>query len=267
MKLAVRPVRRQATPVLERLVRERRRNARRESALQREVEALRDQLATVQRQIAASEQARLAAESAAHALRAEAATAAALRDRNERLQTANRELAAGVSRIWDLTRTLADARAEAARFARERDELLDERAALEDLIATSPTRGAACGNAGNCGGVTEAGARVLCLGAEPGLTRLCEGFARRLGFALDGRLVTPAAATAGDTPALLDAIAAADVVLCPSHAIDDDALAHLRDRCRHAGKPCVLYRGSGPAGMAVALSRLSLGGLAASALN
>ncbi|WP_085318215.1 hypothetical protein [Derxia lacustris] len=232
---ATTPPRREQAHLLERLVRERRRHGQREAVLLRQIDALREQLLL-------SEAQRHAAEARADAARADAA---AQRDRAEQLGHANRELAAGVGRIWELTRTLADARAEASRFARERDELLDERTALEELLA------AQTGDSG-----ADAGPRVLCVGAEPGLARICDGFARRLGFALVQR-----------NDAGADALAAADVVLCPSHAVDDAGLTQLRDRCRHAGKPCVLYRGSGPAGMAVALSRLSLGGVAAHGLN
>jgi len=253
-------------PLLERLIRERRRHAHREAALGRELAELRAQLVE-------SERRRCEAE-------AEALAVPLLRQRIERLQDANRALGEGVGRIWELTRTLADARAEAARFADERDELLNERTALEALVAALPPMparpgaraasangvGAAatsvCGMASACATAESsvvAGPRVLCIGAEPGLARLCDGLARRLGMALVHR--------ADDAGGTLDAVDAADVVLYPSHAIDTADSARLREHCDHTGKPCVLYRGHGPAGIAVALSRLSLGDFGARNLN
>lgn len=65
---------------------------------------------------------------------------------------------------------------------------------------------------------------------------------------------------AAPEPAGLDAtLAAVDLVMCPTDWVSHNAYYQLKRQCKHSGKPCLLFKGAGVSGFAVALARLSSG--------
>lgn len=58
---------------------------------------------------------------------------------------------------------------------------------------------------------------------------------------------------------LPELINGADAVLCPTDCVSDTAYYKLKQHCKRTGKPCLLFKGAGVSGFAVALARLSAG--------
>jgi len=48
-------------------------------------------------------------------------------------------------------------------------------------------------------------------------------------------------------------------VLCPTDCVSHAAYYKLKQHCKRTGKPCLLFKGAGVSGFAVALARLSAG--------
>lgn len=177
------------------------------------------------------------------------------------LQSANDELTVSAQRAWTLEKNLKAAHEEAAGLARERDRLSAERDALLQLIERGVLAddGGGCDNDCNtdCASCTMAveGSCVLCVGGRPSLVAQYRALAQRLGISLihhDGGIEE-------SLSRLPEMIHSADAVVCPTDCVSHAAYFHIKRQCKRSGKPCLLYKGSGVSGFAVALARLSAG--------
>ncbi len=203
-------------------------------------------------------------------LRAEAGDASALRARIDELESgqamvamgrrlmlleaANAELRETAARVLNLQRQVEALTAENARLRRERDELGAERNALERLWSTD-ARAAAC--QGDCDGCPNriAGRCVLCVGGRAAMLAHYRALAARLGV----RLIHHDGGREESLSRLPELLAAADAVICPTDCVSHAAYYQIKRHCKTAGKPCVMARSSGLAGIAAALTRLAEG--------
>jgi len=179
------------------------------------------------------------------------------------LQSANDELTVGVRRAWSLEKNLKAAHNEAVGLARERDQLAAERDALLRLIERGGVfsdEGVGCEN-GACDSDCDScpmaveGNCVLCVGGRPSLVAQYRALAQRLGISLihhDGGVEE-------SLSRLPEMIHSADAVVCPTDCVSHAAYFHIKRQCKRSGKPCLLYKGSGVSGFAVALARVSAG--------
>lgn len=174
------------------------------------------------------------------------------------LQSANDELSVGVQRAWTLEKNLKAAHAETVTLARERDQLAAERDALMRLIERGDVlAGEEAGCDSDCDSCPLAveGNCVLCVGGRPSLIAQYRALAQRLGVSLihhDGGIEE-------SLSRLPEMIHSADAVVCPTDCVSHAAYFHIKRQCKRSGKPCLLYKGSGVSGFAVALARLSAG--------
>lgn len=54
-------------------------------------------------------------------------------------------------------------------------------------------------------------------------------------------------------------INSADAVICPTDCVSHSAYYQLKRHCKRTGKPCLLFKGAGVSGFAMALAQLSSG--------
>lgn len=171
------------------------------------------------------------------------------------LTAANEELRVAAERGRALHAALTEARERAALIERERDQLAAERDALERLVLVGDSQAAAherpC--AGNAGAAS--GQRVLCVGGRTALLAQYCALAQRLGM----RLVHHDGGIGESLARLPELINGADAVLCPTDCVSHAAYYQLKRHCKRYGKPCLLFKGAGVSGFAVALARLAAG--------
>lgn len=186
---------------------------------------------------------------------------AAMKDMGRKLlslQTANEELMSKVQRSWALEKTLKAAHEEAQALARERDQLTAERDALERMLLAGETdQNADSDCEGQCSTCDAAslGQCVLYVGGRSSLLAQYRALAGRLGF----RLIHHDGGLEESLSRLPDMIRGADAVMCPTDCVSHSAYYQLKRQCKQSGKPCLLFKGAGVSGFAVALARLSAG--------
>lgn len=171
------------------------------------------------------------------------------------LTAANEELRAVAERSRALQAALRDAQDQTAALAHERDTLAAERKALERLLLVAESNEAACDGA--CDGCENraAGRCVLCVGGRTALLAQYRALAERLGI----RLIHHDGGQEESLSRLPELINGADAVLCPTDCVSHAAYYKLKQHCKRTGKPCLLFKGAGVSGFAVALARLSAG--------
>lgn len=179
------------------------------------------------------------------------------------LQAENSELLVGAQRAWTLEKNLQAAHREAQALARERDQLSVERDALERLLSVGdaesasdlPDRSGEC--AGQCArcDLAVAGRCVLYVGGRSALLAQYRALAERLGI----RLLHHDGGREESLARLPEMISGADAVVCPTDCVSHSAYYQLKRQCKRSGKPCLLFRGAGISGFAVALARLAAG--------
>jgi hypothetical protein len=171
------------------------------------------------------------------------------------LTAANDQLRAAAERSRAQEAALGQAEGKAAALARERDTLAAERDALERLLLAGEANEAACD--GLCDGCENraAGRCVLCVGGRSSLVAQYRALAERLGI----RLIHHDGGQEESLSRLPDMINGADAVLCPTDCVSHAAYYKLKQHCKRTGKPCLLFKGAGVSGFAVALARLSAG--------
>ena len=174
------------------------------------------------------------------------------------LQNANDELMASTQRMWSLEKNLKVAHEEALSLARERDQLAAERDALQRLLGADDTDvGDENGCEGECATCELSAAKgcVLYVGGRPSLMAQYRALAERLGI----RLIHHDGGVEESLSRLPDMINGADAVICPTDCVSHSAYYQLKRQCKRSGKPCLLFKGAGVSGFAVALARLSAG--------
>lgn len=163
--------------------------------------------------------------------------------------------AAGAERGRALQAALRESQDRTAALLRERDTLAAERDALERLMLVAESDEAACNV--QCNGCENraAGRCVLCVGGRTTLLSQYRALAGRLGI----RLVHHDGGLEESLSRLPDLINGADAVLCPTDCVSHAAYYKLKQHCKRTGKPCLLFKGAGVSGFAVALARLAAG--------
>ena len=171
------------------------------------------------------------------------------------LTAANAQLREGAGRSLALAAALNTSAEQALALARERDGLAAERDALERLLLAGEAAGETCG--GDCTACDNraAGRCVLCVGGRTALLSQYRALAERLGI----RLIHHDGGQEESLSRLPDMINGADAVLCPTDCVSHAAYYKLKQHCKRTGKPCLLFKGAGVSGFAVALARLSAG--------
>lgn len=176
------------------------------------------------------------------------------------LQSENDVLTLAAKRSQALGDALKTAHAELQVLVRERNQLANECDALERLLLIgdrdeSPEE--SChGMCSRC----EHGAQirnVLFVGGRSALLTQYRTLADRVGIRLthhDGGLEEALSR-------LPDMIKGADAVMCPTDCVSHNAYYQVKRQCKHTGKTCLLFKGSGVSGFAVALARLTSGRL------
>jgi hypothetical protein len=183
---------------------------------------------------------------------------AAIVDMGRRLMAmtaANEELRAAADRGRALQAALGEAEARNASLSRERDQLAAERDALERLLLAGEVEPDACDGACDGCGNRIAGRCVLCVGGRHSLVAQYRALAERLGI----RLIHHDGGQEESLSRLPELINGADAVLCPTDCVSHAAYYKLKQHCKRTGKPCLLFKGAGVSGFAVALARLSAG--------
>ena len=183
------------------------------------------------------------------------------------LQAENAELIVAAQRGWALEKTLRVAHEDAQSLARERDALRSERDALERLLAlddgAAPATVAVNSCNGNCAQCDPAiaGQCVLYVGGRSALLAQYRALAARLGI----RLLHHDGGIEESLTRLPEMIIGADAVVCPTDCVSHSAYYQLKRQCKRSGKPCLLFKGAGVSGFAVALARLASGQFSLSA--
>lgn len=174
------------------------------------------------------------------------------------LQTAHDEQRVGIQRAWALEKSLRAAHDEAQTLAKERDQLIAERDALQRLLGADEVENkdalSCAGSCDNCSLSTTHGC-VLYVGGRASLLSQYRALADRLGI----RLIHHDGGIEESLSRLPDLINGADAVLCPTDCVSHSAYYQLKRQCKRSGKPCLLFKGSGISGFAVALARLAAG--------
>lgn len=178
------------------------------------------------------------------------------------LQSANEALIVAAQRGQSLEKSLQATHDQARALAREREQLAAERDALERLLlAGEANTGAGASLTASCDGVCASceqatqGRCVLYVGGRSTLVSQYRALAERLGIRLthhDGGLEE-------SLSRLPDMINSADAVICPTDCVSHAAYYQLKRQCKRNGKPCLLFKGAGVSGFAVALARLASG--------
>lgn len=241
---------RQNTELTAALECERRDRAAGETELQRRIAAQEAELAALQ-----------AGRAEADILRERLAafeSGSAITDMGRRLMSltaANEQLRVTAERSQSLAAALKEAEDKALAQARQCDALAAERDALERLLLAGDANEAACD--GQCDGCENraAGRCVLCVGGRSSLVAQYRALAERLGI----RLVHHDGGQEESLSRLPDLINGADAVLCPTDCVSHAAYYKLKQHCKRTGKPCLLFKGAGVSGFAVALARLAAG--------
>ena len=174
------------------------------------------------------------------------------------LQAANDELMFAAQRSWALEKALKVAHQETQALASERDRLAAERDALEQLLlageqAPSPEQDCA-GQCASCDAALRSQC-VLYVGGRSSLLAQYRALAQRLGI----RLIHHDGGIEESLSRLPDMINGADAVMCPTDCVSHSAYYQLKRQCKRVGKPCLLFKGAGVSGFALALARLSAG--------
>lgn len=184
------------------------------------------------------------------------------------LKSANEVLTLSAKRTWALEKSLRAAHEELDRMARERNDAIAERDALQRVLAASGNEAdpsASC--AGDCADCSNACQErcILFVGGRISLLPHYRTLADRLGI----RLVHHDGGLEESLSRLPEMIGQVDAVVCPTDCVSHNAYHQVKRHCKQAGKPCLLYRGAGLSGFAAALARLSAGEatLAASDVN
>lgn len=175
-----------------------------------------------------------------------------------RLQAANEELRLGAQRCAALEISLQAAQDEAQVLKRERDELTGERDALERLLLADEAPEApeehCSGQCAACEHATQF-RNVLCVGGRSSLVVQYRALAQRLGI----RLIHHDGGLEEALSRLPDMIKGADAVMCPTDCVSHNAYYQVKRQCKHSDKPCLLFKGAGLSGFALALTQLSSG--------
>lgn len=170
------------------------------------------------------------------------------------LTAVNEELRVVAERSRALQAALRESQDQTAALAQERDMLAAERDALERLLLVADRDEAACDECDGCEN-RAAGRCVLCVGGRTALLSQYRALAERLGI----RLVHHDGGQEESLSRLPDLINGADAVLCPTDCVSHAAYYKLKQHCKRTGKPCLLFKGAGVSGFAVALARLAAG--------
>lgn len=171
------------------------------------------------------------------------------------LTALNEDLRAAAERGRALQAALRESQDLTAALTRERDTLAAERDALERLLLVAESDETACdGQCDDCGDRI-AGRCVLCVGGRTALLAQYRALADRLGI----RLIHHDGGQEESLSRLPELINGADAVLCPTDCVSHAAYYKLKQHCKRTGKPCLLFKGAGVSGFAVALARLSAG--------
>lgn len=176
------------------------------------------------------------------------------------LQVANEALRATVQRGTALEKSLKIARDEVQTLTRERDQLSAERDALERLLlADEAPENSAKNCDGQCASCDPVLLKkcVLYVGGRSALLTQYRALAERSGI----RLVHHDGGLEESLARLPDMINGADAVVCPTDYVSHSAYYQLKRQCKRSGKPCLLFKGAGVSGFAVALARLAAGQL------
>lgn len=177
------------------------------------------------------------------------------------LTAANEQMRVAAERGRALEKALKAAHGEAMTLARERDELAVERDALERLLLAGDADEEPCdGQCSSCDNATP-GRCVLCVGGRTALVSQYRILAERLGI----RLIHHDGGQEEALSRLPDMINSADAVICPTDCVSHNAYYQLKRHCKRTGKSCLLFKGAGISGFAVALARLSSGRVSLSA--
>ena len=175
-----------------------------------------------------------------------------------RLQAANEELMLSAQRTGALEISLHAAQNEAQALQRERDELIGERDALERLLladeAPEVQEEHCNGQCAACEHATQF-RNVLCVGGRSSLIVQYRALAQRLGI----RLIHHDGGLEEALSRLPDMIKGADAVMCPTDCVSHNAYYQVKRQCKHSDKPCLLFKGAGISGFALALAQLSSG--------
>lgn len=174
------------------------------------------------------------------------------------LQAADEELTLAVQRCGVLETALKVAQDEALALARERDQLVAERDALERLLLAGETDESARENCdGMCSSCDHAThiRNVLCVGGRSSLLVQYRALAERLGI----RLIHHDGGLEEALSRLPDMIKGADAVMCPTDCVSHNAYYQVKRQCKRSDKPCLLFKGAGISSFAVALAQLSSG--------
>lgn len=212
-------------------------------------------------QLKAARAAEAAARVEAAALRERLAafeTGTAIVDMGRRLMSLaaiNEDLRAAAERGSTLLAALGEAEQRSAILLRERDQLAAERDALERLLLAGENEAAAGDRLCNGCEAPAAGRCVLCIGGRAALLGQYRALAQRLGI----RLIHHDGGQETSLSRLPELINAADAVLCPADCVSDDAYCQVERHCRRADKPCLMFKGAGVSGFAVALVRVAAG--------
>lgn len=172
------------------------------------------------------------------------------------LQQANEALLTQAQRAWGLEKSLKEARLESGGLARERDLLSIERDALQHMLDATETDGDdACDK--QCSSCELFGSHqcVLYVGGRLSLLSQYRALAKRLGV----RLIHHDGGIEESISRLPDMIDSADAVLCPTDCVSHSAYYQVKRQCKRKSKPCLLFKGAGVSGFAIALARLSSG--------
>ena len=172
------------------------------------------------------------------------------------LQAANDELRINALSTMVLEKAIKAIHEETQMLTLERDQLVAERDALERLLLAGELVENDDENCDRQCLSCEKGALNQCIlyvGGRNSLLAHYRTLAERLGIHLihhDGGLEK-------SLSRLPDMINKADAVMCPTDCVSHSAYYQLKRQCKRSGKPCLLFKGSGVSGFAVALARLS----------
>ena len=172
------------------------------------------------------------------------------------LQTANNELRTNALRTIALEKAIKAIHEETQTLTLERDQLIAERDALKLLLLTGEFVDSDEQNCDQQCLECEKRAHNQCIlyvGGRNSLLTQYRALAERLGIQLihhDGGLEK-------SLSRLPDMINKADAVMCPTDCVSHSAYYQLKRQCKRSGKPCLLFKGAGVSGFAVALARLS----------
>lgn len=174
------------------------------------------------------------------------------------LQQANEELTRQAQRAWALEKNIKAAHLEAEALAKERNVLMAERDALQHMLQASTPDGdvpSACDQQCATCEFADGQPCFLCVGGRLSLVSHYRALAERLGI----RLIHHDGGIEESLSRLPDMIDGADAVLCPTDCVSHTAYYQVKRQCKRKQKPCLLFKGAGVSGFAIALARLTSG--------